>query len=62
MKIDFNFPKEIARGIERLEDSLESLKRSNFCFKEKRDLREIYINQMKKYKEIQVSFYAEFLN
>jgi hypothetical protein len=62
MIMDIYSPKEIARGIERLEDSLESLKRSNFCFKEKRDLREIYINQMKKYKEIQVSFYTEFTN
>jgi len=62
MKIDIYSPNQIKQAIGRIETNLECLKSSNFCFKEKRDLREIYINQMKKYKEIQVSFYTGSLN
>jgi len=62
MILDIYSPKQIQQGISRIETNLECIKTGNYSQKEKQDLREIYINQMKKYKEIQVSFYTGFLN
>lgn len=62
MKISLDSPRQIKQAINRIEQNLECLKSSNFCFKEKKDLRKIYLGQMVKYKKIQLSFYTEFTN
>jgi hypothetical protein len=62
MILSLDTPREIKKAIDRIEQNLECLKNSNFCFKEKKDLRKIYIGQMVKYKKIQLSFYTEFTN
>ncbi len=59
--INVNSPEQINRAIAQLEENLEIVAVSNFCEKEKADLRAIYRMQLRKYKEKQVSFYSESL-
>lgn len=59
--IDFNSPDQLTRGIQQLEENLEYLKHSNFCQKEKRQLREIYGRQLETYRQKRLSFYADKL-
>ncbi len=59
--INVNSPEQINRAIAQLKENLEIVAVSNFCEKEKADLRAIYRMQLRKYKEKQVSFYSESL-
>jgi hypothetical protein len=59
--INVNSPEQIQRSIAQLEENLIFVDISNFCEKEKADLRAIYRMQIRKYKEKQVSFYSESL-
>ncbi len=56
MILDVSSRAHIENAILRIEANLEALKSSNFCFKEKQDLRKIYNNQLDKYKQKRMSF------